>query len=223
MGVTEDETTMIRALPHEQTVVVIDDEESMREGCRQTLEAVGYRTGTAADGIRGLKLVEEMRPDVVLIDLRMPDVDGMEVLKRTQEIDQGIVCVVITGYGTVSSAVEAMRLGARDYLEKPLVPEEITAVVDRAMPVTPSKHETDSRLPLRNDRDGYLIKLILKKALRDKAFGRKLLYEGRQELAGWGLSRGARQAILCRDIAWLTKRCGILLPEEREWLDKCPW
>ena len=110
---------MVTALNNKPTVLVIDDEESMREGCRQTLDEGGYQAEVAEDGLRGLKLVEQIRPDMVLIDLKMPGMSGMELLGKIREIDPNIVPVIITGYGTTESAIEAMKLGASDYLSKP--------------------------------------------------------------------------------------------------------
>jgi hypothetical protein len=86
-----------------------------------------------------------------------------------------------------------------------------------------SRRRKGNDLPGRDDGDASLIKFILRKASRFEEFGRKLLYEGPQELAGWGISRGARRAILTGNTAWLTSRCGELTSEEREWLDRHPW
>ena len=114
-------------------VLVIDDEESMRDSCYQALTKVGYRVETAADGESGLRKVREISPDIVLVDLKMPRVPGMEVLKEIIEIDPTIVAVVITGYATVESAVEAMKRGAHDFLPKPFTPEELRIVTKRGL------------------------------------------------------------------------------------------
>jgi len=124
---------MVRELTHEATIAVIDDEESLREGCRQTLDSEGYRTAVAADGEEGLRVVEQLRPKVVLVDLKMPGMDGMEVLERIRKFDPAIIRIVITGYGTIESAVMAMRGGTFDYLTKPFEPEELLAVIARAL------------------------------------------------------------------------------------------
>lgn len=114
-------------------VLVIDDEESMRDSCYQVLRREGYRVETAADGERGLQKVRELSPDIVLVDLKMPRVSGMELLKEIIETDPTIVPVVITGYATVESAVEAMKCGAYDFLPKPFTPEELRIVTTRSL------------------------------------------------------------------------------------------
>jgi len=114
-------------------VVVIDDELSICEGCYQTLEADGYQATTAHDGRRGLELIETMHPKVVVVDLKMPGITGMEVLAEVSKIDPTIVSIVITGYGSVDSAVESMKIGAFDYLTKPFGPERLLESVKRGM------------------------------------------------------------------------------------------
>jgi len=114
-------------------VVVIDDEESICEGCRQTLEAEGFRAAIARDGTEGLKLVEQSHPKVVLVDLKMPGISGMEVLASISEFDPSIVSIVITGYGSIDSAVETMKIGASDFLTKPFAPEKLLESVKRGM------------------------------------------------------------------------------------------
>jgi len=114
-------------------VLVIDDEEAMRDSCQQVLVREGYRVETAADGESGLRKVREVRPDLVLVDLKMPRIDGMEMLKEITALDPTIVAVVITGYATVESAVEAMKCGAYDFLPKPFTPEELRIVTKRGL------------------------------------------------------------------------------------------
>ena len=114
-------------------VLVIDDEESIREGCRQVLAAAGYLTEVAEDGILGLQVAERSRPPVVLLDLRMPGVSGIEVLEKLRGIDPQIVPIIITGYGSVENAVQSMKLGAFDFVTKPFDPESLLAVVKRGI------------------------------------------------------------------------------------------
>ncbi len=114
-------------------ILVIDDEESMRDACTKILTKDGYKVETACDGDRGLQKVRETRPDLALIDLKMPGVSGIEVLNRIREIDPSIISVVITGYATIESAVEAIKRGAYDYLPKPFTPEELRIIVKRGL------------------------------------------------------------------------------------------
>jgi NADH:ubiquinone oxidoreductase subunit E/FixJ family two-component response regulator len=114
-------------------VVIIDDEDSIREGCKQILEQEGLRAEVAANGTKGLIIVEEVRPRIVLLDLRMPGISGIEVLERLPGIDSRIIPIVITGYGTVESAVDAMKLGAFDFVKKPFDSEKLLEVIGRGM------------------------------------------------------------------------------------------
>ncbi|MFC1543294.1 sensor histidine kinase [Candidatus Neomarinimicrobiota bacterium] len=115
------------------SVLVIDDEEIMRDSCSQVLEKEGIIVDTAEDGASGLETIKNKSPDAALVDLKMPGIDGLELLSRIQEADPEIVCVVITGYPTIESAVESMKRGAYDFLPKPFSPEELRIVVHRAI------------------------------------------------------------------------------------------
>ncbi len=105
----------------------------MHDSCTQTLNREGYSILTAYDGDSGMSHVRESRPDVVLLDLKMPGKSGIEILHEINAIDPTIVSVVITGYATIESAVEAMKLGASDFLPKPFTPDELRLIVKRAL------------------------------------------------------------------------------------------
>ena len=106
-----------------QTILVIDDEAAIRDSLRMILEYDGYETLLAPSGPEGLLRVERDRPDLVLLDVKMPGLDGLEVLRKLRELDELLPVVMISGHGTVSTAVEATKLGAFDFLEKPLSSE----------------------------------------------------------------------------------------------------
>ena len=114
-------------------ILVVDDEESMRDSCSKILKKDGFLADTAKDGSAGLEKIEKNKPDLVLIDLKMPGISGMEVLEKIKEIDPNIIPVVITGYSTVESAVEAMKKGAYDFLPKPFTPEELRIIIRRGL------------------------------------------------------------------------------------------
>jgi two-component system sensor histidine kinase/response regulator len=116
-----------------QTVLIVDDEEAIRDSCSQVLSKSGYECHAAVDGIEGLHLAHQVDPDVILLDLMMPGVQGLEVLEQVLKSHPNTVCIVITGYATIESAVEAMKRGAFDFLPKPFTPEELRLIVTRGI------------------------------------------------------------------------------------------
>src|SRR3990172_3400220 len=114
-------------------ILIVDDEEVVLDSCTQILEGGPYQVATASDGTNGLRFVQEFQPDLVFVDLKMPGISGFEVLERICEIDPTIVMVVITGFATVSSAVDAMKKGAYDFLPKPFMPEEFRLITRRGL------------------------------------------------------------------------------------------
>jgi two-component system sensor histidine kinase/response regulator len=125
-------------------ILVIDDEESMRDSCCLILAKEGFRTAEAEDGKIGIRHVEDLGPDLVLVDLKMPGISGLEVLQQIKDIDEGIISIVITGYATVESAVEAMKKGAYDFLPKPFTPEELRIIIKRGLEHRRLMQETES-------------------------------------------------------------------------------
>ena len=121
------------AMNHKDKIIIIDDEEVVLDSCTQILEGRNYDVTTAPDGMQGLKLVELIKPDLVFIDLKMPGIPGLEVLEQIHNQDNTIVTIVITGYATVDSAVEAMKQGAYDFLPKPFTPEEFRLITKRGL------------------------------------------------------------------------------------------
>ena len=115
------------------TILVIDDEKGMRDSCCQVLAKDRYRAEAAEDGNSGLQKIRQIQPDLVLVDLKMPGISGMELLGKIREIDPNIVSVVITGYATIESAVEAMKRSAYDFLPKPFTPDQLRIVIRRGL------------------------------------------------------------------------------------------
>ena len=114
-------------------ILLIDDEEVVLDSCAQILAGGPYELASASDGTAGLRLVTEFQPDLVYVDLKMPGISGFEVLEKIREMDSTIVMVVITGFATVSSAVDAMKRGAYDFLPKPFTPEEFRLITRRSL------------------------------------------------------------------------------------------
>lgn len=122
-------------------VLVVDDEQSIREGAKRILDRMDFQVFMAANGQEGLNAIEQHNIGIVLLDLKMPGIDGMEVLRRIQEMDSGILVIVITGFATLETAIEAMKGGAYDFIPKPFEPDQLRIVVNRAKETIRLTHE----------------------------------------------------------------------------------
>ena len=111
--------------PPSPRVLVVDDEASIRDSLRMILEYEGYRVDEAASGAEALARAAEGRPDAVLLDVKMPEMDGLEVLSAFRERGYEMPVLIISGHGDVSTAVDATRRGAFDFFEKPLRRERV--------------------------------------------------------------------------------------------------
>lgn len=114
-------------------VLIVDDEELIRASLKKAATEEHYEPFLAKNGREALRLVEEVPLDLVLLDLRLPDMDGIEVLRRIMEIDEDLLVIIITGYATVESAVEAIKLGAYDYIKKPFKADYIKLILKLAL------------------------------------------------------------------------------------------
>lgn len=114
-------------------VLVIDDEGDIRDGCERILIRHGCQVAKAPDGAAGLEAMRLDPAEIVLLDLKMPGMDGLEVLKLLRQSHPQVLVIVITGYATVETAIEAMKLGAYDFLPKPFQPDQLRLTVGRAM------------------------------------------------------------------------------------------
>ena len=114
-------------------ILIVDDEDVVLDSCTQILTGGNYQIATAKDGSLGLNLLAEFQPDVAFVDLKMPGISGFEVLEKIHAFDSTIVTIVITGYATISSAVEAIKKGAYDFLPKPFTPDELRLITQRGL------------------------------------------------------------------------------------------
>ena len=116
-----------------ETICIVDDEPAILNSLSSILEDEGYQVVVAKNGIEGLKVVRSDSPDLVILDIWMPEMDGLETLKRLRSQFPGILVVMMSGHGSIETAVKATKLGAYDYLEKPLDLEKVTILVRNAL------------------------------------------------------------------------------------------
>ena len=190
-------------------ILVVDDEPVVAKSCRRILSEAGHEVQVAQSGREGLRQALCQHFDLVVTDLRMPDLDGMDLVQAVRRDRPRTAIIIITGYGTIPSAVAATRLGVADYVEKPFTPEEILEAVNKALPAGPPAPELEADQ----------VRAVLAQAAGDPSFGARLLEEGTRVLSGYALGNEAKAAIVSGDIAWIEKQCGDLSPQERLWLE----
>ncbi len=113
-------------------MLIIDDEKQILDSLSSILRDDGFQVYTAREGREGLKLFDAAKPEIVLLDIWMPGLDGLQVLKMIREKEKDAVVIVISGHGTISTAVEAVKMGAYDFLEKPLSIDKVLEVISWA-------------------------------------------------------------------------------------------
>jgi len=114
-------------------ILLVDDEPNVRTVFSDVLKRVGYRVKAVENGHKAIKEVEEKAYNLALVDLRMPNMDGIEVLENIKKTKPEVPVIIYTGYGSITTAVEAMRKGAADYLNKPFSPEELKLVIKKVL------------------------------------------------------------------------------------------
>jgi CheY-like chemotaxis protein len=153
-GISEESLALARkrkeTLMREKPILIVDDEKNIRLTLSTSLEALGVETDSAEDGKEALVKLRERDFGLILLDLRMPGVDGIEVLRQVKESRPDIRIIILTAYGTIDLAVEAMKLGAADFIQKPFVPEQIRERVARVMSRGKIRQSKDDRSHLFN-------------------------------------------------------------------------
>ena len=126
------------------SILIIDDEEAQRNVLKGYLEKKGFKIFTASSGTEGIKSVQDNMIDIVLSDYKMPDITGLEVLEHVKKINPAISFIILTAYGTIENAVKAMRLGAFDYISKPVDLDELDLLLERIIENKNLKSEIES-------------------------------------------------------------------------------
>ncbi len=142
--------------PEKKQVLIVDDEPNLRKILAAQLARDGYDVMTAADGAEGLAMLKEHHIDLVVTDLKMPNIDGMELLRLALREDPELPVVMITAHGTVDTAVEALKLGAFDYLTKPFDKDEVRQIVGKALRTRQLSEEDATHLPKASTRFGII-------------------------------------------------------------------
>jgi DNA-binding NtrC family response regulator len=197
--------------PH---ILVMEDEPNVAKGLEMILNEEGYAVDLADTGGLALEAFKQRRFDLLVADLNLPDIDGMEVIKKVKEEKPETEVIVITGYGTTATAVTAMKLGVHDFLPKPFTEDQIKTAVDEAL----KKHEVEPLEAVTKEAETEEEKLIRKREVlgvlsrtaEDMDFYRDLMEKGPQALGDYELSNEAKMAIASGDLRWINENVGEL-------------
>lgn len=194
--------------------LVIDDEQIVLDSVRKILSEDDYEVEATLSGRQGLEWAVQKDYDIVLTDMKMPDIGGMVVLRDVKRAKPLMPVVIITGYATVRSAVQAMKLGAADYIEKPFTPDELLNALNRAIETAASQEPDNQALVHRKE-----ILRVLERAATDGEFVHDLLHHWADALEEYDLTGPEKLALLTGDIDWIEKYVGPLTPTQKKWLE----
>ena len=194
--------------------LVIDDEQIVLDSVSRILTDENYQVDVSLSGREGLNQAIEREYDIVLTDIRMPDIGGMRVLRDVKRAKPSLPVLIITGYATVRSAVQAMKLGAADYIEKPFTPDELLKAVASTLGIGATREPEEQALIHREE-----MVSVLDRAASDSEFFTNLLEYATDALDEYDLTGPEKLAILTGDIEWIEEEIGPLTRSQRRWLD----
>jgi len=194
--------------------LVIDDEQIVLDSVSKILKDENYEVDVSLSGHEGLDQAIKKEYDIVLTDIRMPDIGGMRVLRDVKRAKSSLPVVIITGYASVKSAVQAMKLGAADYIEKPFTPDQLLRAVDAALDIAATQVPEVQDLIHKAE----MIK-VLERAASDSEFFTNLLEYTSDALDEYDLTGPEKLALLTGDIEWIEEAIGPLTRSQRRWLD----
>jgi DNA-binding NtrC family response regulator len=195
-------------------VLVIDDEQIILDSVKKILGAEDFEVDPAISSREGLERAMNRDYDLVLTDIRMPEIGGMRILRDIKRSKPAVPVVIFTGYATVQSAVQAMKLGASDYIEKPFTPDMLLTTVKKVLEKAASEKPEKQELIHKDE-----VIRVLERAAVDSEFVTSLFYYGPEALQDYDLTGPEKLAILTGDIHWIESQIGELTPPQKRWLE----
>jgi DNA-binding NtrC family response regulator len=195
--------------------LVIDDEQIVLDSVKKILSEGNYEVEANLSGQKGLERAIQESFAVILTDIRMPDIGGMLVLRDIKRAKPSLPVLMITGHATILSAVQAMKLGAADYIEKPFTPDELLKAVDTAIEAAATQKPEDQEIIHKEE-----ILRVLERAATDSDFLYKLLHHWADALDEYDLTGPEKLALLTGDREWIEKHAGPLSAKQIGWLER---
>lgn len=195
--------------------LVIDDEQVVLDSVSKILTDENYEVDVSLSGREGIDRAIKENYDVVLTDIRMPDIGGMRVLRDVKRAKPSLPVVMITGYASIESSVQAMKMGAADYIEKPFTPDQLLKAVASALDIAATQEPEEQAVVHKEE----MLK-VLERAASDSEFIANLLYQGADALEEYDLTGPEKLAILTGDIEWIEEQVGPLTQNQKLWLEQ---
>ena len=195
-------------------VLVIDDEQIILDSVKKILSAEDFQVDPAISSRDGLERAMSQDYDLVLTDIRMPEIGGMRILRDIKRSKPALPVVIFTGYATVQSAVQAMKLGAADFVEKPFTPDMLVTTVKKVLQKAATEQPEKQELIHKDE-----VIRVLERAAVDSEFVASLFYYGPEALQDYELTGPEKLAILTGDIQWIESQIGSLSAEQKRWLE----
>lgn len=198
--------------PH---ILLVEDEFSVAKGLEMVMTEEGYDVDLAETGREALhKFWTKDNFDLMVADLRLPDIDGMEVIQRVKDRRPETKVIIITGYPSVSSAVQAAKMGISDYLRKPFTDDDFLTALGTALRKRDSMEELISETQKDRLIQRQEVIRVLDRAYQNGSFWRELMENGSQALQDYRLSRNAKAAIVSGDLNWIRENVGELTEDQ---------
>lgn len=194
--------------------LVIDDDQAILDSIIKILTDKNYDVDVTLSGREGLDWAIQKQYDIVLTDILMPDIGGMRVLRDIKRVKPSLAVVMITGYATIQSAIQAMKLGAADYLEKPFTPQQLLKTIDSALDIATTQAPEEQRFIHKEE----MIR-VLERTSSDSEFIANLLHYGVAALEEYDLTGPEKLALLTGAIDLIEEEIGPLTPSQRRWLE----
>ncbi len=207
---------MLNAPPFRPHILILEDEVNLAKGLSTVMEEEGYEVDLAETGHAALEKFQREDFDLLVADLRLPDMDGMEVIYQIREKKPRTNVVIITGYPSVSSAVQAVKMGVSDYLRKPFTEDEFKAAIKSAL--EKKQKESMEKLLEETQKERLIQKeqviRVLERASQDETFFKDLMENGSVALKEYHLTQKAKAAIISGDLEWIRQNVGELAEEK---------
>jgi ActR/RegA family two-component response regulator len=199
-------------------ILVMEDDLSVAKGLEMILSEEGHTVNLADTGKLAMQAFRQKCFDLLVADLRLPDIDGMEVIKQIKADKPETEVIVITGYGTTATAVEAMKLGVHDFLPKPFTEDQIKTAIDAALKAHVEKPAETVTKKAETEQEKLIQKRevlgVLSRTAEDMDFWRDLMENGSLALADYPLSSEAKAAISSGDLKWINENVGELTQKQ---------